>query len=98
LENVDARKSGGNVCWKRLKTFTILFLVSSVASSVPLHKTYRIYRLENKPFRNSFMTVEPKLHGYVGKQNKIMISRITDFKINCSCITSAKIEIILGRY
>ena len=40
LENVDARKSGGKVCWKRLKIFTILFLVSSVASSVPLHKTY----------------------------------------------------------
>lgn len=58
LENVDARKSGGKVCWKRLKTFTIRFLVSSVASSVPLHKTYRIHRLENKPFRGSFMTVE----------------------------------------
>jgi hypothetical protein len=39
LENVDARKSGGKVCWNRLKILTILFFVSSVASSVPGHKT-----------------------------------------------------------
>jgi hypothetical protein len=39
LENADARKSGGRVCWNRLKILTILFLVSSVASSDPLPKT-----------------------------------------------------------
>lgn len=41
LENVDARKSGGKVCWKRLKILIILFFVSSVTSSVPLPKTYK---------------------------------------------------------
>jgi hypothetical protein len=41
LENIKARKSGGKVCWKRLKTLIILLRVSSVASSVPLHKTYK---------------------------------------------------------
>ena len=39
LENNDARKSGGRVCWNRLTILTILFFVSSVASSVPLPKT-----------------------------------------------------------
>ena len=39
LENTDARKSGGRVCWNRLTILTILFFVSSVASSVPLPKT-----------------------------------------------------------
>lgn len=98
LENVEARKSGGNVCWKRLKRLTIRLVVSSVASSVPLHKTcsrnpktafiYEFYSIWVKEMKN-------KMHIVINSSFDPRISYVAAIAVtawNCHANSTQKVQ------